>query len=282
MEPRWTVYCHTHVESGRRYIGLTKLTMMKRWNQHLANARRKLGKGCRHFWNAIRKYGKDAFSHTVLETCPTLDIANKAEDAWISSFSTRFSEFGFNIAPGGLHVPHSISNIWDRPGFRERQMAAVKLAKADPAERARLSRSAKKLWADPGFREKVVSTSKAARSTPESKARASMTQRAMKARPDVKERQREASRQLWQSEEYREKISGRWTDPEYRAKCESGLSRGASLNAGKTRCRNGHEYSHENTYVNLKGSRICRTCARTNGARHARTVRALARDVAAQ
>lgn len=41
--------------------------MMKRWNQHLANATKKRGKGCRHFWNAIRLYGPGAFSHEVLE-----------------------------------------------------------------------------------------------------------------------------------------------------------------------------------------------------------------------
>ena len=31
--------------------------------------RKKTGKGCTHFWNAIRKYGKDAFTHEVLEVC---------------------------------------------------------------------------------------------------------------------------------------------------------------------------------------------------------------------
>lgn len=32
--------------------------------------------------------------------------------------------------------------------------------------------------------------------------------------------------------------------------------------AAKTHCPEGHEYSAENTYVNPKGSRICRECAR--------------------
>lgn len=42
---RYTVYCHIHIESGRRYVGLTKLTMMKRWNQHVYNAESKKGRG---------------------------------------------------------------------------------------------------------------------------------------------------------------------------------------------------------------------------------------------
>ena len=39
--------------------------------------------------------------------------------------------------------------------------------------------------------------------------------------------------------------------------------RGASLtafNRAKEACPHGHEYSVENTYVNAKGSRVCRTC----------------------
>ena len=76
---RYTIYCHTHTESGRRYIGLTKLTMMKRWNSHIYTANHvKNGKlaATGHFPNAIRKYGKDAFSHEVLEVCSTLEEAN--------------------------------------------------------------------------------------------------------------------------------------------------------------------------------------------------------------
>lgn len=115
---RWTVYCHTHIESGRRYIGITVKTMMHRWNQHCAQA--KSAKGGRwHFPNAIRKYGKDAFSHEVLEVCHDLEVANLAEECWIELFDTRNPEKGFNLAKGGQHVPHPIrKNPWDDPAYR--------------------------------------------------------------------------------------------------------------------------------------------------------------------
>jgi hypothetical protein len=32
----------------------------------------------------------------------------------------------------------------------------------------------------------------------------------------------------------------------------------------RTHCRNGHEYTPENTYINCDGHRRCRTCARLN------------------
>ena len=72
----WTIYCHIHTESGRRYIGLTKVSMMRRWNQHVLKSRTCTTKAKIYFCNAIRKYGKDAFSHKVLEVCHHIDDAN--------------------------------------------------------------------------------------------------------------------------------------------------------------------------------------------------------------
>jgi len=34
----WLVYCHTHIATGRRYIGLTSQTMEKRWRSHISTA----------------------------------------------------------------------------------------------------------------------------------------------------------------------------------------------------------------------------------------------------
>ena len=57
----WTIYCHTHIETGRHYVGLTKKTWQKRWNQHCSQAKSSKD-GRWHFPNAIRKYGKEAFT----------------------------------------------------------------------------------------------------------------------------------------------------------------------------------------------------------------------------
>src|SRR3989304_3521163 len=103
----WTIYCHAHIESGRRYIGLTKKTWQQRWKSHVSAAKRSKG-GRWHFPNAIRKYGKEAFSHEVLEVCDSLEAANEAEEKWIEFYKTRDSEFGFNLVKN-QYIPHPLN-----------------------------------------------------------------------------------------------------------------------------------------------------------------------------
>jgi group I intron endonuclease len=138
--PTWTIYCHIHTESGRRYVGLTKKTMLQRWNQHIANSKSKRGKGCLHLWNAIRKYGPAAFSHEILETCNSVEAANLAEQKWVEKLDSRNPEKGFNLVRGGSHTPHPIANPWDRPEYRarltpERRAFLSKLRKGKPLSR---------------------------------------------------------------------------------------------------------------------------------------------------
>ena len=155
----FTIYCHVHVESGRRYVGLTKLSMTKRWNSHVYTANRLKGERpavTSHFANAIRKYGKDAFSHEVLETAATAEEANDAEKRWIDHYDTRNPEKGFNLAPGGAHAVHPIRNPWDRPGYREMATAA-----------------ARRRWDDPDYRQAVTSANVGKKLSPETKAKLS-------------------------------------------------------------------------------------------------------------
>ncbi len=181
---QWTVYCHTHVESGRRYIGLTSRTMERRWNEHVSKSSGSKG-GRWHFPNAIRKYGKEAFSHQILEVCSSLEEANEAEDAWIESFSTRNPQFGFNLANGGEHVPHPIrKNPWNDPEYRAKQSENLKRITQTPQARA---------------------NNKAALNTPESKARRSAISIEIRSRPEVMKIMSEFSKRP-HSHEHIEKI----------------------------------------------------------------------------
>ena len=136
MNKYWTIYCHTHIESGRRYIGLTAQTWQKRWKNHVCAANSARG-GRWHFPNAIRKYGKDAFSHEILEVCTILEKANAAEIKWIEFYKTRDPQFGFNLAKGGDHIPSEIrKNPWNDPEFRARACLAAKAKWQDPKYRA--------------------------------------------------------------------------------------------------------------------------------------------------
>jgi NUMOD3 motif len=110
--------------------------MEKRWHQHCAQAVYSKG-GRWHFPNAIRKYGKNAFSHRILEICDSLEKANSREEAWIELFETRDPQFGFNLAKGGGSQPHPIrKNPWDDPEYRTKCTEAAKITFSRPDVRA--------------------------------------------------------------------------------------------------------------------------------------------------
>jgi len=274
MGTRWTIYCHIHTESGRRYIGLTKLTMMKRWNQHVSNAKAKKGKGCAHFWAAIRKYGKHAFIHRILAYCDDLETANLAEECWIEFYDTRNPEKGFNLAKGGAHIPHPIHrNPWDDPEFRAARLADLDRANSSitSAERSQRSQS---LWNDPEFRQQVTASNREAYSDPAVKNHAASAMKEAFARPESRAKRSKSSSAMW-TDEYRSNNAKLWENPNFRERCQSGLLTGASLNKFKTHCSRGHEYTPDNTYVNPRGSRECRVCSRLRGSRSARSARAI-------
>ena len=239
----FTVYCHTHVATGRRYVGVTKKTMLQRWNQHVYQA------GCTgkktvlsrsHFCNAIQRYGKDAFSHEVLEVCTSLEVANLAEQCWIEFFDTRNPLRGFNFKRGGDHQPHPKRNPWDRPEFREKQLVAQKKRWEDPLEHLRASKASKEVLS----------------------------------RPEVIQKISEATSRQFASEESRqvqsELLKKLHADPETAERFARGLETANANRAAKTHCKNGHEFTPENTKVYGPGWRKCRRCAADQMARKSR------------
>jgi len=171
MESRWTVYCHIHAATGRRYVGLTKKTLLQRWNQHVYTANRtKVGKGVSHFANAIRAYGKEAFSHEVLGFCNTLEEANLLEEDRIEFYDTRNPAKGFNLVKGGSHVPHPIKNPWDRIEYREKALENLKnIHQLSQTAEARFKR--KSTFQTSESRSKRSDSSKETRMRPEVKSR---------------------------------------------------------------------------------------------------------------
>lgn len=90
----YIVYKHVLREDGRVYIGQTNGTLERR--------SRSDGSGYKHcpkFYNAIQKYGWDAFDHIVIEENLTLDQANELEDKLILQYDSINN--GFNINRGG-------------------------------------------------------------------------------------------------------------------------------------------------------------------------------------
>ena len=109
-EKSYCLYCHTLVQNGKRYIGITRQSPIKRWAR---------GKGYIHnefFWRNIQKYGWDAFDHEILYKDLTKEKAEELEINLISYYNKTDRNFGFNIHTGGFtrdgqNIPKGADNI---------------------------------------------------------------------------------------------------------------------------------------------------------------------------
>ena len=89
----FTLYAHETPEH-RLYIGVTQQRPIRRWNG---------GEGYKHsprFYSVVKKYGWRNIRHYILGTYETAAEAYEAERETIRR--GRFTELGYNIAPGGL------------------------------------------------------------------------------------------------------------------------------------------------------------------------------------
>lgn len=109
---RFIIYCHTNKVNGKKYVGQTVQTMQARWRQHRSYAL-KGKKHCDAFYNAIRKYGPDAFTHEILDVVTTREGANTAKTVWIAQCQCR-APYGYNIDSGGgfqRRHPNTVAKI---------------------------------------------------------------------------------------------------------------------------------------------------------------------------
>jgi hypothetical protein len=219
--------------------------MMKRWNQHLKNAKTRIGRGCAHFWNAIRKYGKDAFNHKVLEVCSSLEEANEAEKDWIRSFSSWVPQFGFNLMKGGtatssnsLTTREKLSAATKKSMTSDRRAYLSSLRKGKPLSeetRAKISASAKKNGESIAARNRSRSPEMISKfvmaglraKTPEVVKKIADANRGKRLSPERKEKLLEAARNM--SEEARERMGnsfkGRTHSDEVRQKISEATHR---------------------------------------------------------
>lgn len=136
----FTVYCLTNQVSGKKYIGQT-VTLDRRLRQHKSGH-----SGCRALKSAIRKYGWDSFTATILASATSADEIDALEIKYISELKT-LSPDGYNLAGGG-RVPRELS-----PETRRRKSESAKAvgisqacreASLTPEAREKRSTAAKK------------------------------------------------------------------------------------------------------------------------------------------
>lgn len=92
------VYMVRNEVNGKIYVGKTHRSLRSRWNQHKSDAR--LGSHLL-LHRAIRKYGSDHFTLSILENAITSDeVLSAAEVKYIRQFSSKVP-VGYNLTDGG-------------------------------------------------------------------------------------------------------------------------------------------------------------------------------------
>jgi group I intron endonuclease len=87
------VYKIVRRETGHEYVGLTGTALSKRWGSHKSAAKK--GRES-HLYNAMRKYGNEAFDCRLVAKLPTVQEAQIAERILIA-----FEQPHYNIRAGG-------------------------------------------------------------------------------------------------------------------------------------------------------------------------------------
>lgn len=102
MNKKFFVYMHRLKEDGRVYIGQSCSSSLE--ERSGSNGCRY--KGCTKFYNAIQRYGWDAFDHIVLADNLTLEEANQLEASYITQYDSINN--GFNIYEGGRNHLYTV------------------------------------------------------------------------------------------------------------------------------------------------------------------------------
>ena len=89
------IYKITNTVNGKAYIGISIHNPEKgRIREHLT------GRGNRILANAVKKYGRDAFTYEILEENVSSELLPDLEVAYIAKFET-VAPFGYNLTTGG-------------------------------------------------------------------------------------------------------------------------------------------------------------------------------------
>lgn len=129
------IYCAYNTITGKRYIGLTTLTLKSRWRSHVFRANGGKSHSVLHL--AIKKYGSEAF---VIEEIASLIDGSSVEDlqnlekTLIAQEGTKIP-FGYNMTDGGDST-HGYK-------FTHEQISKRKLHKISDSTKEKMSASHK-------------------------------------------------------------------------------------------------------------------------------------------
>lgn len=101
------VYKLTNTVNGKSYIGISNRAVNVRWFEHTGRARE--GQRKSRLYDAIRKYGPEAFTREVIATSDSEDGVRELEKVFIQKFDTYENGYNSNLGGHGfLHFPEHI------------------------------------------------------------------------------------------------------------------------------------------------------------------------------
>lgn len=94
------IYKITNDVNGKIYIGQA-VNIASRWGEHIYRPFNENDETYdSHLYRAIRKYGIDAFSFSIVEQCKKEKL-DEREVFWISFYQSNNKKFGYNLTAGG-------------------------------------------------------------------------------------------------------------------------------------------------------------------------------------
>lgn len=91
------IYKVTNKINGKIYIGQTKQSLRKRWNDHCCRQEKNRS---HYFYRAVQLHGKENFIVEQIDSAGTLEALNVLEEFYIKKFNS-LAPNGYNLLPGG-------------------------------------------------------------------------------------------------------------------------------------------------------------------------------------
>lgn len=135
------IYCVTNLENGKRYVGMTTLSVESRWRKHVSCSRESVVKSV--FYRAIKQHGANKFVAEQIDSAETLEEIQQKERYWIYKLKSLVPD-GYNLIDGGLngHAVHEQTRI-------------------------KLSEAMRKRWSDPSSKNDLIEAQRVAQKRPD-------------------------------------------------------------------------------------------------------------------
>ena len=218
-KPYGVIYCITHKDTNRVYIGQTVSTLKQRWASHRSTS------FCVVLHRAIEKYGHENFSIEQIATADSKESLDVLESHYIEFFGSTDRATGFNLMRGGSFGKHSDES-------KKKMSIALRKAYENPEFKAKLSAARTGVKHSPDRIANVVAALTGKKATDKAKKSLSEARIKLWQDPVSSENMRRSSIEARKCESYKATVAAntnaQWADPEKREKLKAAQAAGTA------------------------------------------------------